>query len=207
MLHQMSDDDDEYQPYYRTRTAAFRFWLGNVPGTKIFDPGLPDKIGSSICCLPVHGSAKLTTAGIKARLAEQATECGAHCHASGERGKKELLYDVVWTSSPEENGDFQDVYLICETEIARSKQAILQDFRKLLIGKAPMKVMVFALADPEHHLTVHNGDDLREEMRNMIFRYRNTEVGEVYILIELGPAEHYEVIRVTDQNLEDNDLC
>jgi hypothetical protein len=200
----MNDDNDEYQPCYptRTRTAA-RLWLGNRPGTIFGD--LPDEIGKAICYLTVHADRKHTTADIKARLAEQAAQFGAHCHSSGGDGK-ELLYDVVWTTSPSENGDFRDVYLICETEIKRSKQAIFEDFRKLLIGKAPMKVMVFALGNPEHHLTVHTGRHFREEMRDMIFRYRNTEVGEVYILIELGPAAEYEIIRVSEQDLEDNDL-
>ena len=56
----------------------------------------------------------------KAILARLARELGFCCHASGERGRKEFLYDIVWTDESDDEGNFHDVFLIGEIELAQS---------------------------------------------------------------------------------------
>jgi hypothetical protein len=181
----MAEDADDYDlPRYKTRTSS-RLWLELSPGIKY-------EIGGALrFCTP-------NNAAVKSRLALIADQHGLFCHLTGEAGRKELLYDVVWTDKKD---DFLEVYLICEIEIGRSKKLIIEDFRKLLLGKSPIKVMVFALGDPSHHKTTIIGDDLRDEMKELINGFHLTEPGEIYILVELGPSPQFETHCVTHEDI------
>jgi hypothetical protein len=104
------------------------------------------------------------------------------CRYSKSRGRRELLYDLVWTHKHADQDTFSDVILLCEIELSRSSREITKDFEKLLLGKSPLKLLVYNLPDP--------GRGFLQGMLERIYRFRNTEVGEIYIFVNLfGQAD------------------
>lgn len=68
------------------------------------------------------------------------------CTASlGYPYESEWLYDQTWYFSPE--GQLHKIGLLMECEWSSKLTEIQYDFEKLLVGRAPIKVMVFACKD------------------------------------------------------------
>jgi hypothetical protein len=49
-------------------------------------------------------------------------------------------FDVIWKSQHQYVNRFDDVFLISEIELFPSLEAVMMDFDKLLLGKAPVKL-------------------------------------------------------------------
>jgi len=68
------------------------------------------------------------------------------CTASlGSPFEREWLYDQTWYFSP--SGQLQEIGLLMECEWSSNLTEIQYDFEKLLVGRAPIKVMIFACRD------------------------------------------------------------
>jgi hypothetical protein len=171
------EENDEYDssPRFRSRTT---FRLPNIHD-------LAERAGRAVDVV-LRSSSRETTNLAKQGLRDLANSCRLECHCSEEQGRKEWLYDVVFLYPLDENGHFRDILLIGEIELARDERAIFDDFRKLLIGRAPIKLFAFRTGDPEHHRTRIYGDDLRARMKQMVNGFRNSEEGEIYVLVDLG---------------------
>lgn len=57
-------------------------------------------------------------------------------------GNKEWLYDLVWFRN-DSNNQLREVALVLESEWSKDEWHIQEDFEKLLVAKAQIKVMVF----------------------------------------------------------------
>ncbi len=184
----MDDDDDLYEDEdleFLTLTSWRR-------------EGLFSNINSIISALD---KTKANTSEIKGVFRDHSPN-DSEFFASGERGKREFLFDVVWARS---KGDiFRDVLLICEIELARKKDEIMKDFNKLLIGKAPLKFFVFSAPGYEsHHKTTLKSGEILYELVEHIKRFRNTEPGECYILYDIG--QHVSCIECVSDHRNQSD--
>src|SRR5690606_23789575 len=90
------------------------------------------------------------------------------------RCNSEWLYDLVWYRN-NEAGLLHQIGLIMESEWSRAMEEIRYDFEKLLVAKAPIKVMVFQCGGPDFEAKC---EALEESMR--AFPAAPSE--EVYIL-------------------------
>jgi hypothetical protein len=93
----------------------------------------------------------------------------------------EFLLDVVAWDRSEGEG----VYLAAESEWGQTKQEILEDFWKLLVVKAPIKLMVFAL---NRKPTVHTLGAVWDGIKDCLMKYRHHQQGEHYLFIDFSPS-------------------
>lgn len=104
--------------------------------------------------------------------------------ASGfpEANTQEWLCDLVWFRNTPE-GHLQEVALVLESEWNWLPDAIRYDFEKLLVAKAPIKVMVFQ---------DYNGnlDELWSLLETSIRCYVSKDLDETYILAAFRETEH-----------------
>jgi hypothetical protein len=114
-----------------------------------------------------------------------AGELNYDCYCSEAVGRKEYLYDVIWTSNNRFISRFDDVFMIAEIELFPSFDAAWMDFHKLLIGKAPVKLFVYNL--PKSRQTrSRERDDFLGKAIHRIGTFSNTEFGEIYLFLNLG---------------------
>lgn len=92
---------------------------------------------------PGHSNTKWTTR-IKSGIGQIGLEAGLLATASGYPTPKdrEWLYDLIWfQNSPEKH--LERLVMALESEWSRDPDEILYDFEKLLVARAPLKVMIF----------------------------------------------------------------
>ena len=101
------------------------------------------------------------------------------CPALSHQNKEEWLYDLIWYKNTDNHTHLKEIILVLESEWDSTPEAIRRDFEKLLVAKAPIKVMIF-----EKHW-IGTLDFLKTGIE--IFEQKNNE--EVYILAEFiaGP--------------------
>src|SRR5436190_1674783 len=109
---------------------------------------LAAEIESAISVIPAllgsgKGDREWTTA-IKRSLISLGHSKGYSVCAAGfpEECEREWLYDLVWYRN-EPKDHLREIGLIVESEWSRYPQYIRFDFEKLLMGKSPLKLMVF----------------------------------------------------------------
>ncbi len=99
--------------------------------------------------------------------------CGGGCL---DFGRGEWLYDLVWLKH--RDGFVVDVPLILESEWSHHYSDITYDFRKLLVGRAQHRIMVFQQGP---HLVEGVFRRLAEEVRT----FSLTQAGDRYLLLGL----------------------
>ena len=137
---------------------------------------------------PLEGEAGWTTA-IKTTLCRVGQEnfgFGVGCHGVPMATYGEWLWDITWCS---ENGQgrMTDLPLVAECEWKLRSAAIVEDFQKLLVARAGVRLMIHEhwtdrekIPDPPamaNHLSEH------------IQAYQRTQAGDVYLLVTLDGTE------------------
>lgn len=97
--------------------------------------------------------------------------CGHRCHEYG--GQGEWLYDLVWLEN--HDGFIVDVPLILESEWRVDSKGILEDFEKLLVGRAQHRVMIFQQKSDVKRIS----DRCIEQVR----RFGQTRAGDRYLFL------------------------
>lgn len=120
------------------------------------------------------------TAAVKTRLCETGGMFGywvgarADEVAENKRDGGEWLYDVVWLDY---EGDFLiSVPLVAECEWNPHIDWIEEDFQKLLLARADVRVMVFTGNEPE------NSREIATNLIGQIGRFRETLDGDTWLL-------------------------
>ena len=115
-------------------------------------------------------------------------------YTRAEPGMREFLLDVVWWDN-----DAASFACECEWQFARfsnSEQyaiAVGEDFEKLLVFKAPLKLMIFASSDSEIQ------QNILEEIKRYYSGYQHHVDGEVYLILDFAPTPKVWIARV-DRN-------
>jgi len=135
-----------------------------------------------------------TTEMVKGHLADLAPRFGYFSISGGKGGRKELLFDVIWTECERSDGYFSRLFLACECELDRPTEKLMQDFVKLLFAKAPLKMFVMRLANHRHHRTKHFWEDRKIEIARSLIAYENTEPGEIYLIVDLNDNPYREYV-------------
>jgi hypothetical protein len=91
-------------------------------------------------------------------------------------GNPGWLFDVVW-KLPNDSG----LAMICESEWSQNSSGVVYDFRKLLVGKAPLKLLIYDGGNCER-----DGQGVRDEIKKVMEAYRFHVQNEVYLLVSLG---------------------
>ncbi|HQY04816.1 MAG TPA: hypothetical protein PLQ52_02010 [Lacunisphaera sp.] len=86
---------------------------------------------------------------------------------------KEWLFDLTWFSSPENR--LNKLGLVLESEWEKGIEAIKYDFEKLLIARAPYKVVLFDATDMERPRFIN-------ELKEIVRGYSEHAANEVYFL-------------------------
>ncbi len=101
-------------------------------------------------------------------------------YSDRETDNHEFLLDVVvWDRSSGEG-----VTLAVECEWTQNISAIEEDFWKLLVVKAPIKLMIFAC---NNNPTRFTQDAVREKLSKCLLLYRDHAEGERYIFMDYAP--------------------
>jgi hypothetical protein len=105
--------------------------------------------------------------------------CASRYPASTDR---EWLFDLIWfRNSPE--GSLEELELALESEWCRDPGEIFYDFEKLLVARAPIKVMIFQ----------DNGDNLGslwEKFDQSLRTYQQHGEHEIYLLAAFREEKH-----------------
>ena len=101
---------------------------------------------------------------------------------------KEWLYDLIWFRN-DSNNQLREVALVLESEWSRDPWHIQEDFEKLLVAKAPIKVMVFQNYG-------NNLPDLWRLLKDGIRIFEKQASDETYILAAYKREEHEFEIQV-----------
>ena len=111
-------------------------------------PALAARIEAFLKALPTHlprgHSDTEWTTQIKCDIGQIGLDAGLLATASGYPTPKdrEWLYDLIWfQNSPEKH--LEKLVMALESEWSRDPDEILYDFEKLLVARAPLKVMIF----------------------------------------------------------------
>jgi hypothetical protein len=99
--------------------------------------------------------------------------CLPDCHG-------EWLFDTVWKRKT------GDLALVAESEWAQATKEILYDFRKVLIAKAPIKLLVYDGGDEECC-----SQSIRNAIEECMEAYSAHVPGESYLLVSFGPTSQY----------------
>ena len=90
---------------------------------------------------------------------------------------REYLCDLVWRSNP------GGIELAAECELASAAE-ILEDFRKLVDVKAPLKMLIYTVPRSKD-----SGKDIRNQIESYMAQYIRHVAGEQYLFVEFG-ARH-----------------
>jgi hypothetical protein len=118
------------------------------------------------------------TIAIKKRLIDIAEKysLSVNCNIYGEKYKhndgREWLYDLIIYSS--NNGYFDEVYLVCESEWSLDFDAIKWDFEKLLVARSKVHLLVYK-GSPEKH------DEYKDDFIAEIEKSGSCSNGDVYL--------------------------
>lgn len=99
----------------------------------------------------------------------------------------EWLYDLMWYRN-DADGCLAEVYLVLESEWQEDHPAIKYDFEKLLLAKAPLKVMVFETNDL--HMS-----ELLDSMERGIRAFKTQSPDESYIIAAFNNSTYSFVVR------------
>jgi len=131
------------------------------------------------------------TLAVKETLKNIAATCSAttKCfYTAAEPGMKEFLLDLVWWDDDGIDGAL--LACECEWQYARFSngeaypQAVGEDFGKLLVFKAPLKLMIFATPQDSPEI----GACVIREIERYLRKYRHHVEGEVYLILDFAPA-------------------
>ncbi|MCX6979508.1 MAG: hypothetical protein NTV08_01975 [Verrucomicrobia bacterium] len=105
-------------------------------------------------------------------------------------GNKEWLYDLIWFRN-DSNNQLREVAMVLESEWSNNEWHIQEDFEKLLVAKAPIKVMAFEsnLSELPKRWCL-----LKDGIR--VFEKQSTD--ETYILAGFKTEDHEFEIQVVD---------
>ena len=131
---------------------------------------LPTIIGS-------NRSNTVWTSVIKKVVAEQGVSLKHSVCTSGFGGEydPEWLYDLVWYREDAEK-HLSGVYLVLECEWQTDYNAMKYDFEKLLLAKAPVKIMVF------QHWNAKKAE-IFGRLKESIVRFASAMPDETYVLM------------------------
>lgn len=102
-------------------------------------------------------------------------------YSSRERDKHEFMLDVVvWDRS-----DREGVALAVESEWSQNVKEVAEDFWKLLVVKAPVKLMIFACTNRPRKFSQ---EAVWSELSDCINRYRDHMKDELYVFMDYAPA-------------------
>jgi hypothetical protein len=157
-------------------------------------PGVISAIKALPEILPLGSSNHKWTITLKESLIHLAERNAYKVCAAGlpNRCEREWLFDLVWYRK-HPGGHLADLKLILECEWHRGTHKILYDFQKLLVGKVPIKVMVFQ----------DYGDNLEEIfslLMEAISAFSPEMPGERYILAGYRNGMNDFAIRTVDTN-------
>jgi hypothetical protein len=93
-----------------------------------------------------------------------------------ERG---FLLDIVWWK----NTELMDIALAVESELGKDKE-VWHDFGKLMIVKAPQKLMIY---ETNHH--EKESANMRNRIKEYMRKFTHHIYGEQYVLLEFAVAE------------------
>ena len=134
---------------------------------------------------PSPASDTVWTKAVKQVLHEAGSRLGYDICCHGVQDCHEWLLDVVWWKTPTDTGGI-GMALAVESEWGDSVQGVLDDFRKLLCVKAPLKLMIYDGGDlPECGTAVQSG--LKADLHS----YHHHIAGEVYLFMGFGPTKEY----------------
>jgi len=100
---------------------------------------------------------------------------------------QEWLYDLIWYRNTRDH-HLEELIMVLESEWSRDLEEILYDFEKLLIAKAPIKVMIFQ----DHNDDL---DTLWAMLAKGIRTFRSPDPGETYLLAAYREEIHSFVIK------------
>jgi hypothetical protein len=146
-----------------------------------------------------HGGNKEWTDAVKKKLKKIAkgysnkTRC-FYSHA--ELGMTEFLLDLVWWDKDEIEG----ASLACECEwyfsrngkVGQYAKRVGEDFAKLLVFKAPLKLMIFAT--PKQSPKVEYA--VIKEINRYLKRYKHHLAGETYLVLDFAPVPKAWIARI-----------
>jgi hypothetical protein len=98
------------------------------------------------------------------------------------RFEREWLYDLIWYRNSAD-GHLSEVYLVLESEWNGAAADIKNDFEKLLLAKAELKIMVFQCFD-------QNLSDLFELLERGIRAFEKRSANETYILAAFNNSSY-----------------
>lgn len=154
----------------------------------------PHEITNALQILLRSSTRKEETEDIKGVFRQLAIDRGLTCHTSGEAGRKELLFDVIWTHNENIWGHFSDIPLVCEIELTPTLPALTQDFRKLLLANAPLRVFVMCLGNPGHGRTRLRFERVIYEFNKMVGGCRRVMDDDRFLVIDFGRESQSAII-------------
>jgi len=120
------------------------------------------------------------TMAIKKSLVDVANKnnLNIYCKLDEKYGKNhensEWLYDAIMYSYNLEDGVFDEVYLVAESEWDMSYEAIEYDFLKLIFTRAKVRLIVYQVSK-------ENYDEYKESLINIIQKSKSCEKGDIYL--------------------------
>jgi hypothetical protein len=128
---------------------------------------------------------------IKKKFSEYGSSLGYEVMVSKtERNKSEWLFDMVWFAS--KNGHIDHVYLVLESEFEPRIYNIIEDFNKLLVARAEVRVMIFA------RRKTYQVEETFRDIEERIKSFSQTMRGDTYFLYGLSWSDgafHEQIIR------------
>ncbi|PYP91221.1 MAG: hypothetical protein DMG65_08610 [Candidatus Angelobacter sp. Gp1-AA117] len=141
--------------------------------------------------LAVDDSNRAYTMAVKEALAEvaEALDLRMFCTDSDRKTKEFLLDFVLWSDKPGE----QKSVLAVESEwgkpgdknVKNRADQVVEDFEKLLVFKAPLKLMLFQADDEGMRRAIHNG------LREYLTTFAQHVKGEQYLFMEFSHGHCY----------------
>ena len=126
-------------------------------------------------------SNKKWTLKIKTALCNVGIDNGYDVCAAGvdNANHGEWLYDVCWLNY-DDDGMLESMQMVAESEWGRNIGDIEDDFSKLLVARAALRVMV---CDGRHLPGGEQGISTAERLREWVGAYNGNRAGDTYLLI------------------------
>lgn len=155
--------------------------------TDITKPDLINEITAAIMSIPEElphkaGGNRKWTAFLKSKIREVGKKHGYLVSPCPDDGNKEWLYDLIWFRNDSDN-QLSEVALVLESEWSSDSWHIQEDFEKLLVAKASIKVMVF-------QCNANNLQGLWDQLNKGIDAFKQRSPAETYILVAFKEEEH-----------------
>ncbi len=95
-----------------------------------------------------------------------------------ERNKSEWLFDMVWFAS--KDGYIDHVYLVLESEFEPRIYNLIEDFNKLLVARADIRIMIFT------RRKTYQVEETFSDIEKRIKSFSQTKPGDTYFLYGLS---------------------